>query len=55
MIEYAQQSQANSYLLKPYRDEEILATLAVIFSQDQEPDIREVEEVQLSYGFSFTH
>jgi len=53
MIEYAQQSQANSYLLKPYRDEEILATLAVIFSQDQEPEIREVEEVRLSYGFSF--
>jgi len=53
MIEYARQSQANSYLLKPYRDEEILATLAVIFSQDQTPHKKEVKEVQLSHGFSF--
>jgi DNA-binding response OmpR family regulator len=53
MIDYAQQSQADAYLLKPYRDDEILATLAVIFSHDQNPQIKEIDSVKLSYGFSF--
>ncbi len=53
MIDYAKQCQANSYLLKPYRDEEILATIAVVFSQNEAIPSTKVEEVNLSHGFSF--
>ncbi len=53
MVEYAQRCKANSYLLKPYRDEEILATIAVIFSQDQPSYVKKIEEIKLSHGFSF--
>lgn len=53
MIEYAQQCQACAYLLKPYREDEILATIAVIFSQTDPIIKKEIEEVYFSHGFSF--
>jgi len=53
MIEYAQQCQACAYLLKPYREDEILATIAVTFSQTDPITKKEIEEVLFSKGFSF--
>jgi len=34
MIDYAADSKAYAYLMKPYREEEILATIKVVLSQD---------------------
>ncbi len=53
MIEYAQQCQASSYLLKPYRENEILATIAVVFSQNISNLCKEFEEVYFSDGYSY--
>lgn len=52
MIEYAQQCHSSAYLMKPYRENEILATIAVIFSQTK-PQIKEIDEVFFEDGFSF--
>jgi DNA-binding response OmpR family regulator len=35
MIDYAARSKACAYLMKPYREKEILATIQVVLSQDQ--------------------
>jgi DNA-binding response OmpR family regulator len=53
MIDFATRSQANSYLLKPYRDEEILATVAVVLSKNSPVEIKEIVEVKLEYGYTF--
>ncbi|MCH9813052.1 MAG: response regulator [Epsilonproteobacteria bacterium] len=53
MVAYATQCQASSYLLKPYREDEILATLAVVFSQEAVLSDQIKEEVLLAHGFSF--
>ena len=56
MIALATESQADAYLLKPYRDAEIIATLAVIFSKKEEN--KEVlppkaEKVVLAYNYIY--
>ena len=38
MINYAAQSKACAYLMKPYREKEILATIKVVLSQDFIPE-----------------
>ncbi len=53
MIKYAQECKACAYLLKPYREQEILATLALVLSQDNPLPKRELEKVSLGHGFSF--
>ncbi len=53
MIDYATRSQADSYLIKPFRDEEILATIAVIFSKDISSQSNNKQKVKLKYGFLF--
>ena len=53
MIDYAQQCQSSAYLLKPYRENEILATIAVIFSQKIPVTIEEFEEIHFNEGYSF--
>jgi DNA-binding response OmpR family regulator len=35
MIEYAKKSKASAYLMKPYRDKEILATISVTLWKEQ--------------------
>ena len=56
MIEYADRSEAYGYLLKPYRDKEILATIRLAFSRqhdkiDSKKQFPEV--ITLTHGFSF--
>ena len=53
MIEYAQECKACAYLLKPYREQEILATLALVLSQETHLPKRELEKIDLEHGFSF--
>ena len=53
MIKYAQECKACAYLLKPYREKEILATLTLVLSQENPIPKRELEKVSLGHGFSF--
>ena len=53
MIKYAQECKACAYLLKPYREQEILATLALVLSQETPLLKRESEKINLGDGFSF--
>ena len=53
MIDYATRSQADSYLIKPFRDEEILATITVILSQKRFKQDEVAENINLEQGFSF--
>ncbi len=53
MITYAQECKACAYLLKPYREQEILATLALVLSQEIPLSKEELEKIDLGHGFSF--
>lgn len=54
MISYAVSSKAYGYLLKPYREEEILATIQLALSQQksQEP-VTHQNIIELKYGYIF--
>lgn len=54
MVEFAKRSEADGYLLKPYRDDEILATLAVVLSHQRVSKEEGIEEVFFKDGFSFS-
>ncbi len=54
MIEYAKKSKASAYLMKPYRDEEILATMSVILFKKQDQYLKKNSYiVKLKNGYSF--
>ena len=53
MITYAQDCKACAYLLKPYREQEILATLALVLTQETPLSKQKLEKIDLEYGFSF--
>ena len=54
MIDYAVRSKAYAYLMKPYREKEILATIKVALSHDHIDTPKEEEEIiELKNGFSF--
>lgn len=54
MIDYAVKSKACAYLMKPYREEEILATIKVVLSQDNIPaETNEVTLISLKNHFFF--
>ena len=54
MIDYAVDSKAYAYLLKPYREKEILATIKVALTHDHIDKFTKKEEIiQLKNGFSF--
>ncbi|WP_457592465.1 response regulator [Hydrogenimonas sp.] len=54
MVEYAEMSKAYAYLMKPYREKEILATLRVALTHDQEQAERQNKElIELKDGFFF--
>jgi len=54
MIDYAVESKAYAYLMKPYREKEILATLKVTLMQDHTPPEEEDPDlIQLKNNFSF--
>lgn len=53
MVEYAKECKASAYLLKPYREQEILATLALVLSQETSLPKQALEKVNLEHGFSF--
>jgi DNA-binding response OmpR family regulator len=54
MVEYAIEADVTAYLLKPYRESEILATIKLICSHEEvplfEPDSR---DIPLSSGYTF--
>ena len=52
MIDYAEQSGAYGYLLKPYREKEILATMRLAFSHE-EKRIPSPEIIKLVNGYYF--
>jgi len=54
MVEYAEMSKAYAYLLKPYREKEILATLKVALSHDgRRSETEKRELIELKNGFFF--
>lgn len=55
MIEYAVDAKAYAYLMKPYREKEILATIKVVMTQDTTPLQKKIqpELIILKNHFSF--
>lgn len=55
MVDYAERSKAYAYLMKPYREKEILATIRVILTQDHIPSPeKETDLIQLKNNFILT-
>jgi DNA-binding response OmpR family regulator len=53
MIDYAIDAKAMAYLLKPYRDNEILATIKLLFAQSKNSKKVEAENIILKNGYSY--
>jgi DNA-binding response OmpR family regulator len=55
MVNYATDAHAYGYLMKPYREGEILATLKLIAThEDTQPEIKtEKETIELNHGYLF--
>jgi len=54
MVDYAARSQAYAYLMKPYREKEILATISVILTRDHTPlQEKEMNLIPLKNNFVF--
>ena len=54
MIEYAAEAKAYAYLMKPYREKEILATIKMALSQEERPrQEKETNLIELKHGFLF--
>jgi len=54
MIDYAADAKAAAYLMKPYREQEILATIRVVLAQDRRPsETEETGLIPLKRGFVF--
>ncbi len=54
MIEYAVRSKAYAYLMKPYREKEILATLKVALTHEDNGSIEKCDDIiELKNGFIF--
>jgi len=49
MIDYAIEADVTAYLLKPYRESEILATIKLLFSHEDIP-VLEIDEENISLG-----
>ena len=54
MVEYAIEADVTAYLLKPYGESEILATIKLICAHDEIPVLEiDDENVSLTDGYSF--
>lgn len=53
MIEYALDAGAVNYLIKPYREKQILATLQVALNHDKEVKTKEIHIVKLAEGYEY--
>jgi len=53
MISYAEEAKATAYLMKPYRREEILATIRLLFSHQVVPSKQ--QSIELGNGYLFNH
>ena len=54
MVDYAARSKACAYLMKPYREKEILATIRVVLTQNHTPPSeKETDLIQLKNNFIF--
>ncbi len=53
MIEYALDAQADAYLMKPYREKEIIATVKMVLKKGQSSSDEETHDIYLDKGFVF--
>ncbi len=54
MIDYAVDAEASAYLVKPYREEEILATMRLLFANEEKIEpILDEEKIALKDGYTF--
>ena len=53
MIDYAIDAEAVAYLLKPYRENEILATIQLVFANQKTVAVADIENIILKNGYSF--
>ena len=53
MIEYALDAQAAAYLMKPYREKEIIATVKMVLKQDRPHAPNDTKEIHLTKGFIY--
>jgi len=54
MIDYAVDAEASAYLIKPYREDEILATMRLLFAHKPKTvSIEDTEEIALKDGYIF--
>ncbi len=53
MLDYAAQSKAYGYILKPYREQEIFATIRLALAHDAQERPPETDIIHLSHGFTF--
>lgn len=53
MLDYAVRSKAYGYILKPYREEEIFATVRLALSHDAPEERREQNVIPLKNGYTF--
>jgi DNA-binding response OmpR family regulator len=53
MVEYALDAHAAAYLMKPYREKEIIATVRMILEQNRPPQVAPMTRITLSDGFVY--
>ncbi len=53
MIEYALDAKAAAYLMKPYREKEIIATIQIVMKQDQPKEVPNTTKIQLKNEFVY--
>lgn len=54
MIDYAVDAEASAYLIKPYREDEILATMRLLFAHEPKAvPITDTEKIILKNGYTF--
>lgn len=53
MIDYAIDAKASAYLTKPYRENEILATIQLLFAHEKTKPILDIVNVPLKNGYTF--
>jgi len=53
MVEYALDAEAAAYLMKPYREKEIIATVKMVLQKDHHAAVKETREITLGKGYVF--
>jgi len=53
MIEYALDAKAAAYLMKPYREKEIIATIQMVLEQDQPKKVHDITKIPLKNNYIY--